>query len=72
MNKNKVFEEFNNVLLNDERPSKYFNKLLKETNIFSEYPFDMIGKLVKTEQNLLYHPEGNVWNHTMLNNSIMV
>lgn len=63
----KIFEDFDIHLMNDEKPSKYFNKLLKDTDIFHKtFPFTMLGDLIKTEQNLVHHPEGNVWNHTMM------
>lgn len=66
MDKIKIFKEFEYHLLNDNKPSEYFNKILRDTDIFTIYPFDMIGKLVEIEQNPMHHPEGNVWNHTML------
>lgn len=67
MDKKKIFIEFEKHLIEDDKPSVYFNRLLKESDIFyKEYPFTMIGDLVKTEQNLVHHPEGNVWNHTMM------
>ena len=66
MDKKALFEEFTKHLLEDDIPSKYFNKD-EHKKIFSKiYPFTMLGDLVKTEQNLKHHPEGNVWNHTML------
>jgi putative nucleotidyltransferase with HDIG domain len=34
--------------------------------LFNEYPFKMLQMLKKTEQSVKYHPEGNVWNHTLL------
>lgn len=59
------FLEFENHLINDDKPSLYFNKLV-ETDLYpKEYPFNMITDLIKIEQNPKFHPEGNVWNHTM-------
>lgn len=63
---NNYFLEFEKHLMEDEEPSKYFNNLIKSGEYPKEYPFDMISNLIKTEQNLEYHPEGNVWNHTMM------
>lgn len=63
---NNYFLEFEKHLMEDESPSKYFNNLIKSGDYPKEYPFDMISNLIKTEQNLEYHPEGNVWNHTMM------
>lgn len=64
VNKN-VFWEFNAHLLHDVKPSQYLNLISKEP-IFNEYPFNMLSKLKQTEQSPKHHPEGNVWNHTML------
>ncbi|WP_341441830.1 HDIG domain-containing metalloprotein [Oxobacter pfennigii] len=33
---------------------------------FSQYPLDILYRLKNTEQSLKHHPEGSVWNHTML------
>lgn len=63
--KESIFNEMNNHLLHDERPSEYFNSIL-ELPILKEYPFQFLYKLKEAEQSPKYHPEGNVWNHTML------
>ncbi|QNU68624.1 HDIG domain-containing protein [Ruminiclostridium herbifermentans] len=60
-----LFYEINNHLLEDQQPSAYLNEISK-TKLFEVYPFNMLDKLKKTEQSLKHHPEGNVWNHTML------
>lgn len=61
-----IFNEFDKHLMLDEEPSKYFDELLG-TGIFENtYPLTMVGDLAKTPQSPVYHPEGNVWNHTML------
>ncbi len=60
-----LFSEINTHLLEDEKPSLYLNEISK-TALFKEYPFNMLNKLKKTEQSPKHHPEGNVWNHTML------
>jgi len=61
----KLFEDITMHLLNDHIPSAYFNQGSLE-QIFMEYPFNLLLKLKSTQQSLKYHPEGNVWNHTML------
>lgn len=61
-----AFAEFNTHLLEDEKPSEYFKGLMKTSEIFKTYPFDMLGKLSLTEQNRQHHPEGSVWNHVMM------
>jgi putative nucleotidyltransferase with HDIG domain len=52
-------------LLKDEKPSVFLNGLSGEQE-FQEYPFSLLLDLKDTEQSTVYHPEGNVWNHTML------
>lgn len=60
-----IFEELQQHLLGDDRPSEYINRLSAEPE-FKEYPFVLLLKLQRTEQSAKYHPEGSVWNHTML------
>jgi putative nucleotidyltransferase with HDIG domain len=52
--------------MNDDKPSEYFNHILENTELMEEYPLAMLSDLVDTEQSPEHHPEGNVWNHTML------
>lgn len=59
------FETFNDHLLIDDRPSLYFQNLIREGLFPTKYPFTLLKTLMKTEQNPKYHPEGNVWEHTM-------
>lgn len=63
--KESVFNNMNYHLLHDEEPSVYFNSIV-DIPLFREYPFQLLYKLKEAEQNPKYHPEGNVWNHTML------
>lgn len=63
--KNQIFDEITEHLLTEDRPSEYMNRLSME-EIFKQYPFSMLLQLKSTEQSRKYHPEGNVWNHTML------
>lgn len=60
-----AFDEMNMHLLKDEQPSFYFNEFSKNP-LFEEYPLKWLNKLKQTEQSPRHHPEGNVWNHTML------
>ena len=61
------FEEFDKHLMEDRRPSEYFNALLKENKLFTDvYPFTMLGDLITVDQSPQHHPEGSVWNHTMM------
>jgi uncharacterized domain HDIG len=59
-----IFAQMEKHLLEDSRPSVYFNAMQGlECNTF---PFSMLFKLKSIEQSPKHHPEGNVWNHTML------
>ena len=61
-----TYQEFDAHLMSDHKPSSYFNELAK-TGIFNEkYPYTLLGDLMKVPQSPKYHPEGSVWNHTML------
>ena len=63
--KNYIIREFHIHLMHDEKPSLYFNEKEKEGLFKSGFPLTLLGALKKTEQNPVYHPEGNCWNHTM-------
>lgn len=58
-----TFDELNKHLIEDLSPSLYFNSL--DMNL-DKYPLNLLSKLKYVEQSPKYHPEGNVWNHTML------
>jgi putative nucleotidyltransferase with HDIG domain len=60
-----TFKEMDMHLKMDDKPSFYFNGL-SNTPIFRSYPFNMLVDLKNTHQSKKHHPEGNVWNHTML------
>jgi len=60
-----LFEEINYHLLYDNVPSHYLEQLLKE-EIFKLYPFNLLYQLQFTMQSPQHHPEGNVWNHTLM------
>jgi len=67
MNKHlNIFKEFDEHLLNDEKPSKYFNEIKKIGIFYNIYPFTLLGDLIGVPQSPKHHPEGDVWNHTML------
>ncbi len=63
--KQDLYEKMERHLLTDDRPSAYFEGLEKE-GALREYPFAMLHDLKNAEQSPQHHPEGNVWNHTML------
>ncbi len=63
--KYKIYKEINHHILEDECPSNYLNDLAHRV-VFQHAPFSMLKKLKETVQSPVHHPEGNVWNHTML------
>lgn len=66
MNKAKnIFTEIQSHLLEDNKPSLYLEELSRG-ELIGSYPLVMLKDLQKTEQSPKHHPEGNVWNHTML------
>ncbi len=65
MNKVKIYEEIKEILLTSNKPSKEI-KIMIEEGKFECEPFNKIVKLKDIEQNLKFHKEGNVFNHTML------
>lgn len=60
-----LFHTLNNHLITDYSPSKYLSDIVK-VPAFKEYPFSILHQLQFVEQSPVYHPEGNVWNHTLL------
>lgn len=65
MNKKEIFSEINKHLIEDKKPSLYFNSemFLRYKDI---YPINLLVRLKSVEQSKIHHPEGNVWIHTML------
>ena len=61
----RLYEEITQHLIKDNVPSLYLNQLSQNIE-FKEFPLKLLHDLKKTEQSPKYHPEGNVWNHTML------
>lgn len=62
----KLYREMYTHLMEDEKPSVYFNDLVNEEQFYGDYPFDLLAQLKNVPQNKKFHPEGNVWNHTMM------
>lgn len=60
-----LYAEIEKHLLNDYNPSDYLNGIYNNPS-FRQYPFSMLHKLKQTMQSPKHHPEGNVWNHTLL------
>lgn len=62
--KERVYEEFKKLFLKSKKPSIAF-ELLKQLGIIKKY-FSELDNLIGCIQDKQYHPEGDVWIHTML------
>ena len=62
--KERIEGELKKALLKAQRPSVFF-EVLREMNQL-DFWFPEVKALIGTEQNPVYHAEGDVWNHTML------
>ena len=60
----RIWGELEKALLKPERPSVFF-RVLREMNQLETW-FPEMKQLIGVEQNPKFHPEGDVWNHTML------
>lgn len=60
-----LFLELDTHLQKDAIPSEYLNPLSAKLE-FTVYPFSMLSEMKRTPQSPKHHPEGSVWNHTML------
>lgn len=60
-----LFQEIENHLLHDITPSNFLNSIRKRGDS-KAHPFIMLYRLIETKQSPQHHPEGSVWNHTLL------
>ncbi len=60
-----LYSEIDKHLLEDAKPSQFLNSVY-DSPLFAEFPFTMLYKLKLTQQSPIHHPEGNVWNHTVM------
>ena len=60
----RVHEELRKALTKAERPSIFFEELRRMGQL--EPWFAEVGALIDVSQNPTYHPEGDVWTHTMM------
>ena len=60
----RVLEELRKALLKAEHPSVFFEELRRASQLAPW--FTEVAALIGVPQNPHYHPEGDVWNHTML------
>ncbi|MBU3014192.1 hypothetical protein KO488_05435 [Poseidonibacter lekithochrous] len=61
--KERVYEEFKKLFLKSSKPSIGF-ELLKELEVLNYFP--ELKALINCEQEKEYHPEGDVWIHTLM------
>lgn len=62
---NDLFLEIDRHLLQDKTPSEFLKGLLKQGALDTP-PLNLLSALRGTKQSPQHHPEGDVWNHTML------
>ncbi len=60
----RIFVELEKTLLKSDKPSVFFESLRKMEQLDSFFP--EIKELIGVPQDPIHHPEGDVWNHTML------
>lgn len=63
--KKQLFDEIQEHLLHDDSPSVYLNRI-RRNSTFRDAPFSLLSRLQDVPQSPKHHPEGNVWNHTVL------
>jgi len=61
--KERVYEEFKKLFLKSKKPSIGF-ELLKQLDVLNYFP--ELKTLINCEQEYEYHPEGDVWVHTLM------
>jgi len=61
--KERIYEEFKKLFLKSQKPSIGFS-LLKELGVLRYFP--ELQALINCEQDKEYHPEGDVWIHTLM------
>lgn len=59
----RIYAETQKAFLKSDKPSVYFESLRAMNQLDIWYP--EVQALIGTVQDPLYHPEGDVWNHTM-------
>ena len=62
--KERVYEEFKKLLLKSKKPSIGF-ELMRQLGIIKRY-FKPLYKIIGVPQSPKWHPEGDVWTHTMM------
>ncbi len=63
LSRERIWEEFKKLLLKADKPSIGF-ELMRELGVLRYYP--QLEALIGVEQEPKWHPEGDVWTHTMM------
>lgn len=63
LSKERVEEELKKALLKADKPSIFFESLREMNQLHTWFP--ELEALIGLEQDPIYHPEGDVWTHTM-------
>lgn len=64
LSKERIYEEVNKAMMKSDKPSIAFNYMYEMGIVDKLFP--ELGALKGCEQSPLSHPEGDVWNHTMM------
>ncbi len=62
--KERIYTELEKALLYSKKPSIFF-EYVRQIGLLDKI-FKPLDKLIGLKQNPIYHPEGDVWNHTMM------
>lgn len=65
MDNKAIFQEIEMHLLEDEKPSIFLENL-RDNRVLEKSVFKILGELAYVPQEPKHHPEGSVWNHTMM------
>lgn len=63
---NELFRKAEDCLLQEARPSPVLDGWMNTGAFSDDASFAGLEALARTEQSPVWHPEGNVWNHTLL------
>ncbi|MEL7623810.1 MAG: HDIG domain-containing metalloprotein [Clostridiales bacterium] len=61
----RLFNEINKHLMEDEKPSVYL-EALHRSSVLQKTAFAVLEELSRTPQSARHHPEGDVWRHTLM------
>lgn len=64
ISRERIWGELEKALMKSEKPSVFFRVLREMEQLDTWFP--EVKQLIGVEQNTQFHPEGDVWNHTML------